>query len=232
MLGVVVAGPLHRAAVHLGPRHGPTVLHPDLWRSRTQQFAWLDTVATDGPALVYYGDSLTDRVAWDELVAMPQGRVLNRGIAGDTVAGLASRIQASVPVGAAVCVVLIGTNDLLKGGRTDAMIAGVTAACTALADAGGRPMVVLESVPAGRRIPEAERQRFNARLEDLAQSSPRIVYWDLAAAVATAGPAALDTDGVHLAPAGVAARLAGEVALLESVAPQLRVTSRIIGRDL
>lgn len=59
--------------------------------------------------VVFLGDSIIEYAQWQEW--FPQVPVLNRGIAGDTVAGVAARLHTALCEPRAV-VLMIGTNDL------------------------------------------------------------------------------------------------------------------------
>src|SRR5262245_16038778 len=82
----------------------PQPLSAPLWTAKTDQFRVLPGSAPAGVTLmVYLGDSITDWVNLDEFVEAPGLRVLNRGISGDTVSGIAARLVESVPAGTTVC---------------------------------------------------------------------------------------------------------------------------------
>jgi lysophospholipase L1-like esterase len=56
------------------------------------------------------GDSLTEWGNWHELV--PEHRIINRGIAGDTSSGVLDRLQEVIERRPKVVFVMIGTNDI------------------------------------------------------------------------------------------------------------------------
>ncbi len=62
------------------------------------------------PDIVMLGDSLTEWGNWHELV--PEFRVINRGIAGDTSFGVLGRLQEVIDRRPKVVFVMVGTNDL------------------------------------------------------------------------------------------------------------------------
>jgi len=62
------------------------------------------------PEIVMLGDSLTEWGNWHELV--PEHRVINRGIAGDTSSGVLDRLQEVIERRPKVVFVMIGTNDI------------------------------------------------------------------------------------------------------------------------
>lgn len=64
-------------------------------------------------AIVMLGDSLTDMGGWNEF--FPRNTVLNRGISGDTVYGVMSRLQEVARHKPKKIFVLVGVNDLFHG---------------------------------------------------------------------------------------------------------------------
>ena len=71
--------------------------------------------------IVFLGDSLTDYVKFDELV--PELKIKNRGIAGDTTLGVLNRIDEVLSLKPSKLFLLIGTNDIVFD-RTPAEIVG------------------------------------------------------------------------------------------------------------
>lgn len=63
--------------------------------------------------LVFLGDSLTANGNWDDM--FPSLKVANRGISGDTSAGLLKRIDAIIASEPTRAYIMIGTNDLMRG---------------------------------------------------------------------------------------------------------------------
>src|SRR3954470_1646757 len=62
------------------------------------------------PDIVMLGDSLTEWGIWHELV--PEFRIINRGIAGDTSSGVLIRLQEVIERRPKVVFVMVGTNDI------------------------------------------------------------------------------------------------------------------------
>lgn len=69
--------------------------------------------------VVFLGDSLTDHCQWSELFA--DGRLKNRGISGDTVAGVRERIAPLFATPPHAIFLLIGINDLNNGKAPEAL---------------------------------------------------------------------------------------------------------------
>lgn len=65
--------------------------------------------------IVFLGDSLTDNAEWAEL--FPHCRVVNRGIQGNTSADIYQRIEPIVQSRAKKVFLMVGINDLLRGGK-------------------------------------------------------------------------------------------------------------------
>lgn len=80
-----------------------------LHEGRQSQFALLGS----RDRIVMAGDSRIDEGEWEDLLGRTD--IANRGISGDTTAGLLARFAATFSVGADVCVIQIGINDLMQG---------------------------------------------------------------------------------------------------------------------
>jgi lysophospholipase L1-like esterase len=65
------------------------------------------------PDIVMLGDSLTEWGNWHELV--PEYRIVNRGISGDTSSGVLDRLQEVIERRPKVVFVMVGTNDISRG---------------------------------------------------------------------------------------------------------------------
>lgn len=76
---------------------------------RQSQFALLGSK----DRIVMVGDSRVDEAEWEDLLG--RSDIANRGISGDTTAGLLSRFEATFTSEADVCVIQIGINDLMQG---------------------------------------------------------------------------------------------------------------------
>jgi lysophospholipase L1-like esterase len=78
---------------------------------RIDQF---DVLPLPADRVLFLGDSITQAGNWDEF--FPEYATLERGIAGDTVAGVHDRLKSAINKPAAISL-LIGTNDLARGGK-------------------------------------------------------------------------------------------------------------------
>lgn len=162
-------------------------------------------------AIVFLGDSLTDRGAWSEM--FDDARIANRGIAGDTTAGILARapkIAAQRPAKVLLCA---GVNDLGAGDPIDAIAARYGAILDTFRRASPETALVCESVlPV--RPPLAPAGMTNARIRALNEAIRRVAaerscaFVDLWPALADADgalPASFTLDGVHLTGAGYVA---------------------------
>jgi lysophospholipase L1-like esterase len=91
------------------------VIRPLMRRSIAAKVAQLDQLAPQPGRVVFLGDSITEGGAWDEL--FPDLPCLRRGIGGDSVGGVRSRLDSALHEPLAVSL-LIGTNDLHGLGKT------------------------------------------------------------------------------------------------------------------
>ncbi len=77
---------------------------------------WLDTQAD----IVMLGDSITASARWHEM--FPASRIINRGIGGDTLAGLAKRLQSTIKAQPDKIFIMIGINDIYGENSVSYMI--------------------------------------------------------------------------------------------------------------
>src|SRR5215470_11449680 len=94
--------------IRLGSRD--RVLDDPYYRSRA---ALLFRQMAGDAGVVMLGDSITEGIDWREL--FPQVRILNRGIAGDTSAGVLNRLDEVIARHPKVVFLMIGSNDLQLG---------------------------------------------------------------------------------------------------------------------
>lgn len=79
---------------------------------RVKHSMFLSSPVSEG-SVVFLGDSLTDWLSLNEL--LPNVRVLNRGIAGDTTTGVLHRLDEVIRHKPSKLFLLIGTNDIALG---------------------------------------------------------------------------------------------------------------------
>jgi len=135
--------------------------------------------AQPGPKLVFIGDSITEHCDWAEL-AGPSA--INRGIAGDEVAGVAARIDGILSAKPRRIFLMIDINNLLRGDSSASVIAAYQSLASRIKDS--QTPLVIESIlpvglmataPAGIGIRIIEVNRALAGLAD----HQRVVFLDL-----------------------------------------------------
>jgi acyl-CoA thioesterase-1 len=137
-----------------------------------------------------------------------RARVRGAGVSGDTTADGLARVEFSVQVDTAVCLVALGGNDLLQGVDPRQVQANLAAIVRRLR--ARRIGVVLAGMQAPPRIGRAYASAFNAAFPAAARSGGAVLYPQLMAGVGR-DPALLQSDAIHPNAAGVriiAARLA------------------------
>jgi lysophospholipase L1-like esterase len=180
---------------------------PSRERARAELFhAFAGAVRRD---VVMLGDSLTDRGEWWELLERP---VANRGIAGDTIAGVAARLDDVVALAPRAVFVLIGVNDLLEGAAPEAMAERHARLIAELRRRLPRARIVVESllpirealVALDEPLASAAVVRAN-QLCRLGALSAGADWLDLTPVLADAAgelDARYSSDGLHLSAAG------------------------------
>ncbi len=124
------------------------------------QFEALPLVSGD---VVFLGDSITRGGSWHEL--FPNSEVKNRGIGGDTSAGVLARLDQIVDAEPSRLFLLIGTNDLMIGESDDAIINNILAIVARVtAESAGTRVFVQSILPRSARYRERI-EALNAKLE-------------------------------------------------------------------
>jgi lysophospholipase L1-like esterase len=98
-----------RAVVQAARGGAPEPEKSAYYEARAAQFREL----SGRPEIVMLGDSLTESGNWHELV--PEFRVINRGIAGDTSSGVLDRLEEVIARRPKLVFLMIGTNDIGLG---------------------------------------------------------------------------------------------------------------------
>ena len=152
---------------------------------------------------VMIGDSLTDGAEWKEM--FPGVAVVNRGVDGDTTAGVLHRMDAITSTRARKAFVMIGINDFKEGRTVDAVFNDYRGIVSRLNEGGMKVFVqatvMCNEAKAGWISCTAIQGRIrelNGRLAGLA--SARVTFIDINAGLAGAGglKPELTHDGVHL----------------------------------
>jgi len=153
--------------------------------------------------VVMLGDSITEGIDWHEL--FPGVRILNRGIAGDTSAGVLNRVDEVIGRRPKIVFLMIGSNDLQTGVPISVIRANVGSIIGELTQKQIR--VILQNV-----LYAAPHYRFglNDRVSELNRSFadlcglPSVSCLDLNRALADGGALSpsFTFDGLHLNTAG------------------------------
>jgi lysophospholipase L1-like esterase len=160
-----------------------------------------EELARGSADVVMLGDSLTDRGEWTELLA--RERVVNRGVAGDTIADARARLAPIKALRARTIVVMLGINDLLEGRSVAACADDYRRLLADLAAFEPPPRIVVQSVlPVGAKVPLSNQtiRELNDQLRTLCVA-PHCEFLDVFSVLAGpdgALPPALSSDGVHL----------------------------------
>jgi lysophospholipase L1-like esterase len=151
-----------------------------LWSQRRS--AWAGQVEQDQHALVFLGDSITQRWGDDLGGSFPGTKVANRGIGGDTTRGVLIRLREDVlalhPSG---IVLLIGTNDLEEGAAPEVAAANLELILAAIAAHDPKVPVVLCLVmpsSAQQRRPAAVIAEINRLYRKAARRHPQVSVVD------------------------------------------------------
>ncbi len=165
---------------------------------RRSQFAAVPPIEAD---VVFLGDSLTEYGLWSEWFL---GRsVVNRGIGGDTSAGVLRRLDTSTGSQRKLSL-LIGTNDLALGVRIPAIAANVGAIIDGIRRTAPATEIYLNGVlPRARRFRDRVRELNDALLAVADERT--VVFLDLWPALADADGALrrdFTMDKLHLTGAG------------------------------
>jgi len=152
----VLAGPGRRALLR-------SFIEP----AQARRISTFETFPVAPGDIVFLGDSITEGGAWDEMFA---GRpVRNRGIGGDTSAGVLARTDAIARAKPARVFVLIGTNDLFVGAPRDEIAANVGEILARIASESAGTKLFVQSVLPRAASYRAEVEALNARLEVVAR---------------------------------------------------------------
>jgi len=153
--------------------------------------------------VIMLGDSITEGVDWREL--FPDLRILNRGISGDTSAGVLNRLDEVIARHPKVVFLMIGSNDLQMAVPVSAIKANIKSTMDALEQ--NQIRVVLQKVlyaTAGYRSGLNDKvNELNDSLSDLC-GTPRVLCLNLNQILAEGGALSpsLSTDGLHLNTSG------------------------------
>lgn len=163
-------------------------------------------------AIVFLGDSLTAEGPWAALFR-DAGPVLNRGNPGDTTGDVLTRLDEVTARKPRAIILMIGTNDLLRGSPIDAAVANVGRIFDRIRLETPASALTLLAIPPAVEAADpyfagfvARSQRYNARLRALA-AARSLQFLDYTASFVEQGGqlrSDLTEDGLHLRHAGYA----------------------------
>jgi lysophospholipase L1-like esterase len=171
-----------------------------LHAGRQSQFALLNS----GDRIVMVGDSRIDEGEWEDLLGRTD--IANRGISGDTTAGLLARFSETFTWEADVCVIQIGINDLMQGSAVERVERNFRRILQQLTESKRARRIVLTSVLlTGEKSRELNTrvQELNVRLKRLAEETG-VTWLDVNQLLGPAGhlEAKYTNDGTHLTGEG------------------------------
>ncbi len=183
------------------------VVRPIIRRGVEMRVSQFERISPPPGRIVFLGDSITDQGAWDGW--FPELPTLNRGISGDTVAGVRARLGTALNDPTAISL-LIGTNDLGGMGtsrKVDDIASQFDDLVGAIRDAAPCASLFVNSVMPRTKAMVSTIAELNRRY---ATSTERVgaTYVDLWPALAAADGALRDeftADHLHLNGAGYAA---------------------------
>jgi len=153
--------------------------------------------------VIMLGDSITEGIDWREL--FPDLRILNRGIAGDTSAGVLNRLDEVIARHPKVVFLMIGSNDLQLGVPVPTIKANIKSIISALEQ--NQIRIVLQKT---LYATTGYRSQLNNKVNELNESlsdlcgTPRVLCLNLNQILAEGGALSpsLSTDGLHLNTSG------------------------------
>ena len=165
------------------------------------------------------GDSRIDEGQWDELLG--RADVANRGISGDTTAGLLARLDETFPRAVDVCVLQIGVNDLMQGADVELTRRNYLKILRQIQDRELAKIVVVTSV----LLTDHGSHELNERIAELNTAlmqltlDQRVRWVDVNAVLAPSGhlEEKYTNDGTHLTGEGYVVFAAALKAVLEQV---------------
>lgn len=191
------------AAKGVVPDRALEALEGAYWRNKVELFERFSVGPED---VVFLGDSLTDLCAWSEL--FDDRRMKNRGISGDTTAGVLRRLDGLLAGRPRLLFLMVGINDINQGDPIDAIVARYRALVARARAVSPATVLYLQSVlpldtfrwgtAPGERI-----LAFNAQIALLADGE-RVHFLNLHPLFAVDGRLAdaYTHDGLHLNGAG------------------------------
>ena len=186
------------------------LVRPIMQRGIAMRVSQLDRLPATPDRVVFLGDSITDQGEWSEW--FPELSTLTRGISGDTVAGVRSRLDTALHAPRAVSL-LIGTNDLGGMGRSrsvEDIASQVDDLVRAIrGDAPEATLLINSVMPRTRRMASTIRD-LNNRYESIAEraGASYVDLWPSLASPDGSLRSELTSDDLHLNGVGYEAWVA------------------------
>jgi lysophospholipase L1-like esterase len=114
--------------------------------------------------IVFFGDSQTANCEWGELFV----GVLNRGIGGDTSAGLAKRVETITKLQPKAVFLLIGPNDFARGVKPQETVDNIRATVSKIREASPATAIYVQSLDPTWKT---ERNRFVKQVNQMLEAS-------------------------------------------------------------
>lgn len=188
------------AAGWLAKGRAPEAAQPSsYWQEKKSFFDAFGSYAS----VVMIGDSLTDGAEWREM--FPGLAVINRGVDGDTTAGVLKRMESITSSRARKAFIMIGINDFKQGRSVDAVLQDYRSIVSKLGESGMK--VYVESTLAcneakaewiGCAGMQAKIRQLNRGLASLASANVTFIDINTELAGANGLKPDLTYDGVHL----------------------------------
>ena len=198
VLAVLLAVTNYRRVIFILSRHRgnpESIIHSAYYKTKISMFEAMKNNTRD---IIFLGDSITDFVNFDDFFP---GRVINRGIAGDTTAGVLARLGEVISRRPRKLFVLIGTNDIASGSSTAEISGNVRKIISRVHDALPDTKIYVQSLFPSNVAdrPIAKITALNAELKEIARLT-NCTYIDLFPLLLADGK--LDEkftlDGLHL----------------------------------
>jgi len=170
-----------------------------------------NTLPPQKNAIVFLGNSITERGAWGEL--LPGVKVMNRGIGGDNTFGVLARLEGVVAASPHKLFLLIGINDLSRGLPKAVILRNYERIISYIRRHSPKTKIYVQSVlPLNEPLTKAPYLKnkkdsilqLNAGIRQIADKY-RLPYLNLHEVFADDNgdlKAELTADGIHLKPAG------------------------------
>jgi lysophospholipase L1-like esterase len=166
---------------------------------RTDLFAATPLTSRD---IVFLGDSITEGAEWNEL--FPALPVRDRGIGGDTTAGILARLADVTAARPVAIFLLVGTNDLASEPRSDASLARYREIVARIRRETPATRLFVQSLLPRSAVFRARIEAYNRELAGYCRE-PGCTFVDLYPAFLAADGSLrgeLTVDGLHLNGAG------------------------------